>query len=713
MDAEKEKQLLEAKIPCAETGITVKTGICGFCGGTCLIDAYCKDGRIIKVEGNRSLPMGNGRICVKGAALKQTLYHPDRLLYPMKRVGKRGEGKLERISWEEALDTIAEKMQTIKETYGAKATLIYSGHPKWFRPQLTQFANAYGTPNFGTESSTCAYALMLACQTTFGKGVLMPMPDMMRCKALTIWGVNSLYSNSVGPGGALLNAIKRGIKLIVIDPRCTPTTEHADIHLRPIPGTDGALALGMARVILTEGLENQAYIDAYTTGFEAYKEYVMKFTPEKVEEITGVPKQDMIKAARLMAENAPCPIQMSASPLVHHINGVQNVRAITMLMALIGSYGVEGGSNAPGPGRAVLKDAFMTTRFERVCPNEDISHEEFPAWAKLNHHEAQVIRLADCIEGKGEYPIRNLLAFGMNHHMWPRPDRLEKAFEELEFFVNADLYLTDTCRFADILLPIQTSLEREQVEILGLDTVYYQPPVVEPMGETRSDMDVITALAKRLGFTIGGEVPVCSHEDYLRKALLPTGVTLEEAKASKTGIKARNVMPPRTSEQILQVKTPSGKIEFVSQVMETCDKAGHEGLPVYHDFREKLPMQEYPLILTTGSRKPQLFHSRTYRIPWLANLEKYPLAEVHPEDAERYAVEEGELVRVITPVGSMEFVLSVNSSCLLGTVNIYHGAGKNDINLIIDDRYLDPVSGFPGFKSYCCKLKKVEVTLDE
>lgn len=700
--------LVRAKIPGEKTGITIKTGICGFCGGACLIDVYCKDGKVIKVEGNNTFPTSNGRVCVKGAALKQALYHPKRLTYPMKRVGQRGEGKFERVSWDEALNIIAEKLDETKKRYSAKETLFYVGHPKWFRPQLTELANCYGTPNVGSESSTCAYALMMACQSVFGNGVMMPRPDLGRCKTLVVWGVNPLYSNSVSAGGALVNTLKRGIKLIVVDPRCTPTTEHADIHLRPIPGTDGALALGMARVIITEGLQNQEYIDKYTIGYEEYRDYVMQFTPEKVEEITGVPKEDMVSTAILMAKEAPCPIQMSASPVVHNINGVQNARAIVMLLALTGSFGVPGGCMPPGPGRAVLKDAFMGTRKQRVFADQDLSHEEFPAWAKLTAHETQVTKIADYMEGKGDYPIRNVISFGMNHHMWPRPDRLEKAFEKVDFFVNADIYMTDTCKYADILLPVQPSLEREQVEILGLDTIFYQGHVVEPMGESRSDIDIITALAEKLGVTIGGDEPVRNHEDFLRKALIPTGLTLEEVKAAPKGIKAKKIMPAQTSEKILQVKTPSGKIEFVSDVIGSCEKEGHEALPVYHDFRKKLPLDEYPMILTTGSRKPQLFHSRTYRLPWLANLEKYPLAEVHPEDARILGMEDGEEICLKTPVGSMELTLELNSSCLPGTVNVYHGAGMKDINLLVDDHYLDPISGFPGFKSYCCRLEKKE-----
>ncbi len=156
---------------------TITPAICGFCGGDCLVDLHCRDGRVVKVEGNRTLPFSDGRLCVKGAALKQAIYSPDRLLYPMKRLGERGEGGFERITWEEALDTIAGKMKETKEKYGAKSAMVYVGHPKWFRPYLTDFANHYGTPNVGSESSTCAYAFMLACKCCFGTDVFMPQPE--------------------------------------------------------------------------------------------------------------------------------------------------------------------------------------------------------------------------------------------------------------------------------------------------------------------------------------------------------------------------------------------------------------------------------------------------------------------------------------------------------------------------------------------------------
>ena len=217
-------------------------------------------------------------------------------------------------------------------------------------------------------------------------------------------------------------------------------------------------------------------------------------------------------------------------------------------------------------------------------------------------------------------------------------------------------------------------------------------------------MEILLELAKRLGFTLGNPT-YRTYEEYLEDRLSPTGLTLDELKEHGM-MPAKHIMPARTTEDIMKVHTPTGKIEFVSTILKACKKEWHEGVPAYHDFRETLPMKEYPLILSTGSRKPQLFHSRTYRLPWLVNLEDCPIVELHPEDAENYSVKTGEMVTLETPVGQMDMEAVVNSSCLKGAVNVYHGAGNYDINLLIDDQYIDPISGFPGFKSYCCRIVK-------
>lgn len=697
------KEKINAKIPGIDTGICVKSGVCGLCGGTCLMDLYLKDEKVIKVEGNQSLPFSNGKICAKGAALKQQLYHPDRLRYPMKRVGKRGEGKFKRISWKEALDEIAIKLEQTKKDYDANETMIYVGHPKWFRTQLEEFAVKYGTNNFGTESSTCAYALMMAFRCCFG--ILgFPIPDMSNCNTLLVWGVNGMYSNSAIMAQPFLDAAKRCKNLIVVDPRCTPTTECATVHLRPCPGTDGALALGLAYVMIEEELYDKEYVEKYTYGFEEYKNYVKEFNPERVEEITGVSKKEIINTAHLLTEDTPTALQMSAAPVVHNINGVQNARAILLLAALTGSFGKKGGIMPPSPMRASLKGEFLGVKKYKVNATKGLSHKQYPVWSKLIG-ETQVSHMADYLSGKGEYPIRNLIAFGMNHRMWPRPDLIEDSFKNLELFVNIDSFITETSKYADIILPTALSLEREQIEILGLDIIYDQPKVIEPEGEILNDMEILIELSKRLGFTLG-DSSWQNYEDYLKEMLEPTGWTLDEVRQNSQGVKTKQPLTMVSSEQRLQMNTPSGKIEFFSNILEEFHREKYNPLPVYHDFRKQLPMDQYPMILATGSRKPQLFHSRTYRMSWLRNLELYAVIDMHPDDAEKLQLENDELVEIETPVGKMDLKVCIDSSNLRGMVNVYHGAGKKDINLLLDKEYLDPISGFPGYKSYCCVIRK-------
>ena len=704
------EELLKAKIPCEETGITVKRGVCSFCSQSCLVDAYIKDGEIIKVEGCKSLPGPNrGNLCIKGSALRQAIYNPERLLYPMKRVGKRGEGKFERISWDEALTTVAEKLLESKEKYGPEATMAYIGHPKWFRAQLGMFTNAFGTPNLGTDSSTCAYARMMAYESCLGKTGKGGQPDAKNCKTLLIWGVNQMISRSNLWSKGFLENVDQGINVIVVDPRCTATTEQATIHLRPIPGTDGALALGMARVMITEGLYDKEYVEKYTFGFEEYKEYVMDFTPEKVEKITGVPAAEMVAAARMFGTQRPSALQMSSSPVVQHLNGVQNVRAIVLLCALAGSYGVPGGLNAPGKGKPSLYGTYPASCPARVNADKGLCYKEFPAWENMVLHASQVTRMTDYLLGEGDYPVHTLLGFGMNHHMWPRPDKMEQAFEKLDFIVNSDIYMTDTCRYADIIFPVGTAQEREQIQIVGKGMVTLFQPIVPPPGEVKTDMDILIGLAEKMGLNLD-EPALHSYEDYLRSMLKPTGLALEELRANPDGLPTKQEIKSKTSEDILNsIKTPSGKIEFVSQVLENCNMPGHDGLPVYKDWRETLPVDEYPLVLSTGCRKPQFYHSRTYRLPWLTELEEYPIIELHPKTAESLGMADREVVKLCTPVGSMEMPLYFDTSCLEGVVHVYHGAGDTDINYLIDDHYYDPISGFPGFKSYCCRLEKKEV----
>ena len=281
------QKLLKGKIACPETGIEIRKSICAICdpGPLCGSDLYVKDEKIIKVEGSEKHPSNQGTLCPKGAATRQYVYHEDRLKTPMKRTGPRGSGKFTPISWDEALETIANQFNKIKKENGPESVAFFSGYTKYFRPYLRRLAHSFGSPNYMTESSTCHQAEAMAQTLVFG---LPGGPDIMNTRCLLVWSANPFHS---GPPNAraILKGKERGMKLIVVDPRQTPTTNIADIHLQLRPGTDGALALAMANVIINEKLYDSDFVANFTCGFDEYKEYVQSFTPEKGEELTGVP----------------------------------------------------------------------------------------------------------------------------------------------------------------------------------------------------------------------------------------------------------------------------------------------------------------------------------------------------------------------------------------------------------------------------------------
>ena len=681
----------------------VKTS-CSTCGSCCEVDTYVEDGKLVSVEGARNTPMQSGGMCAKGAAAKQYVYNKDRILYPMKRVGKKGEGKFERISWEEAYEMIAENLLRIRKESGPESVVFYAGYPKWYRPALLRLANAFGSPNYCTESSTCFQAAALAWRSLYGNGIC--GPDMKNAKTLLVWSSN-LYHSNTPMSGTYQGLKKRGAKIIVVDPRHSVTAHDADIHLQLIPGTDGALALSMAQVIIEEGLYDKEFVENYVYGFEEYREYVQNFVPEEAEKITGVPADQIRLAARTYAGNGPASVMFSASPIVHHINGVQNYRAVFSLIAITGNYDVEGG-NRTQPGPSSLANEFgRVRRFDGI---EAIGQKEFPVWFDLSCDEAQCTKLADYILEEKPYPIKAVFAMGLNHRMWPQPEHLQRALEKLDFYVNVELFMSESSNAADLVLPACTSYEREEVHVGKGGRFYLSNRAIEPVGEAKNDIEIIIDLLKKMG--LKDEALENGYEAYMQHILEPSGLTLEELKNHPQGMQGKNLFPPAVKTyEAAPLHTPSGKVELKSLVLERYREShGYEGLPVYHDYRAetKIDRNQYPLILSTGNRKPQFFHARVYRMAWLSNIEKATLVEIHPEDGEKYHIKDGATVKVVSPSGEMVGIAAYTIAGKPGVVNIYHGNPKGDANELIGKDYLDPISGFPGYRSYFCRIERVE-----
>ncbi|MGD9287499.1 MAG: molybdopterin-dependent oxidoreductase, partial [Desulfobacterales bacterium] len=326
----------------SSTDIEIRPTICSICnpGSHCGIDAHVQNGRIIKIEGSRDAHNA-GSLCVKGAAGLQYVYHPDRIKIPLIRKGERGEGRFAPASWEEALDLISNRLNEIKAETGPESVIFYAGYPKWMRPFLKRLAHSFGSPNYASESSTCYTAAKLANILNYGEE---SSPDLGRAKCLLVWSRNLFHSNPPRSKG-LVAARKKGLKIIEVGPLITPLTRHADIHLRLRPGTSGALALAFAHVIIEAGLFDREFVNSWTTGFAEYRDLARSFAPDVAEKITGVPADQIIRAARLFAGTKPAAIMTGASPTVHHTNGLQNQRAITALIGLTGNYDIPGGNH--------------------------------------------------------------------------------------------------------------------------------------------------------------------------------------------------------------------------------------------------------------------------------------------------------------------------------------------------------------------------------
>lgn len=683
--------------------IQIKKTACAICSTCCPINAYVKDNKMISVEGNREFVGHEGKICAKGAAATQFLYHKERVLYPMKRIGERGSGEFQRISWEEAYTLVQERLNNIKKVYGGKSVVFYSGHPKWYRPAYLRLSNGFGTPNYCSESSVCYQAVVLAWKLLFGNHLC--SADIKNAKTVLVWSSNPYYSNTP-KSGWIRNAKENGTKLIVIDPRKSETAQKADIHLQLKPGTDGALALAIAHIIIKEGWYDIEFIEKYVEGFEEFKKHVEAFTPKWAEKITGVLEGQIYKVAKLYALHKPSAIYTSASPVVHNINGVQNYRAIFSLIALTGNYDIPGGNRVVPNPKAVMEE------YEKVKRNdkeEGIGEDDFPVWFDLPCQEVQGVKLSDYILEEKPYQIQGIVAMGMNHRMWPQPQKMLEALRKVDFFVDVDMFMTDTAKYADLILPACTSFEREEVYVKG-EYCYLSNKVVEPLGESKNDIQIIMELAKYLG--VEDEILDLGYEKYMDYLLKPTGITVAMLRKNPNGMKAKYVVQPTNkSYEETGFDTKSGKIELYSSVLEKYqDRIGYAPLPRYYVFEEIFPIEKekYPYLLNTGSRKPHLFHSRVYRLSWLKNIENNSVIEMHPLDGERLNVVEKEIVWLVTPVGRIKVSVHLNGIGLPGVIHMYHGNKETDINEVIDKNYLDPISGFPGYKSYFCRIEKVK-----
>jgi anaerobic selenocysteine-containing dehydrogenase len=711
-DSQLSDDLIKAKIPIAKSGIEIKKTICSICNPLthCGIDAYVRDGKVIKVEGSLSNPHNEGTLCCKGAASRQYIYHPDRIKTPLRKKGGGKSGLYEAIDWDCALDEIAESLNKIKAESGPEGVVFFSGFSKWMRPFLQRLAHLFGTPNYCSESSTCFFATLIANILTYGD---MGGPDLEHAKCVMMWSANPLHSETPD-ARHLMDAKENGMKIIEIGPLLTPLSRFADLHLRLRPGTDGALALGMAHVIIQENLYDQAFISRWTHGFDEFKAYAMEFTPDVVAQITDVPADLVTKAARLYATAKPAAMYNGASATVHHTNGVQNHRAIVALIGLTGNFDRKGGNHVVSPSYYHVPTGLVTREdeFEHPCSWDGMApragQDRFPIWNSIVN-ESQAMHIPSQIDTGVPYPIRAMVAFGLNYRMWPGSDHMRESLKKLDFLVDVDLFLTDSAKLADIILPAASSFERSELKIWPERYAMWTRPVIAPVGQSRSDIDIICDLAGRLNL----DDPLLSsgHEACMDWIMAPIGLKMEDLKASPQGRFIENQPEtPYLKYERDGFPTPTGKMEFASSLLA---EAGLEPLPKYVE-PEISPVttpgiaDKYPLVLTTGSRIPMFIHSRTFRLPWTRKLRPDPKVDLNPLDARERQINHNDWVQLETPKASINVRANVTEITPPGVVNMYHAYPEADVNLLMESDYLDPISGYPGFKSLLCQIVKSE-----
>ncbi|MBT8368655.1 MAG: molybdopterin-dependent oxidoreductase, partial [Deltaproteobacteria bacterium] len=499
---------------------------CRMCHGGCGVLVYTKDGKVAKIAGDPECPINHGTLCSKGLASAQLVYHPERLRYPLRRIGPKGSGQWERISWDDALDAIAGRMLNYKDRYGAESIVLGYGTGRENEAVIYRFANLLGTPNVLTAGHFCYGPRIATSIITCGSNPIVDYENHPKC--IMVWGNNLTISNpDCYKGEPFANSLTAGAKLIAVDPRRTPIAARADVWLPLRPGTDTALALGMLNVIVNEALYDKKFVADHVYGWEQFVERVNEFPPDRVAKITWLPQEQIIQAARLFATTKPAAIQWGVA-IEQQINCADNNRALMALMGITGNIDVAGGQ--------VL---FNTAKIRNVG--------QFGAHRMLPHEQAQKrlggnrFRLAgnfaiinpkcvwDAILAEKPYAVKMLFLISSNPILTrANAKEVYRALKRVEFMAVADFFLTPTAELADIVLPAATWLEMDYIGDFWKRHGYLLPRrKVVQIGECRSDHEMLNDLGHRVG---QGEHWWEVFEGGLDYILEPMGITWQDFK---------------------------------------------------------------------------------------------------------------------------------------------------------------------------------------
>ncbi len=686
----------------------IKYSVCPHdCPDTCALKVEVEDGKIVKVAGDPLHPLTKGVICEKVRAYPERIYG-NRILYPMRRTGKKGGGEFKRISWNDAIDEITKRWRELISKYGSESIMPYSyGGTEGVINKASmdrRLFNKIGAT--ALDRTICSAAGSLGYQLAYGESKGVNPLDTVNAKLIIFWGINALETNM---HQALLAeaARKEGAKIIAIDVHRNKTAKWVDDFYMILPGSDGALALGIAHIILRDNLENKEFLKKYSFGFDEFRKKAHEYPPDKVAGITGLSKERIEHLAKLYAETKPSFLRIG-NGLQHHKNGGINTWLISLLPALTGAWSDKGGG-------ALKSNSGYFPLNEEALKRPDL--------LKKPVRTVNMVQLGKALCEVSNPPIMSLYVYNSNPAVVaPNQNLVIKGLAREDLFtVVHEQTTTDTAKWADIILPATTSFEHADLYVSYWHTfIQWADPVIQPLGEAKPNIEVFKLIANALDFN--DECFSDTEEDIARQAVdLPywkeKGITFERLKKERF-IKIETEDYPFEFDKL---NTSSGKIEFKSKKVSAC---GLSEVPQYN------PINEYYDFRNTGFNKNNTALNTNYPLIFVSPPNHFflnssfagatslkakaiePFLEINPEDAEARGINDGDLIRVENERGGLSIKAKVVNSVLPGVVvsaglwwkdDYANGSGVNA--LTPDD--LSDIGGGAVFFSSLVEVKKI------
>ena len=674
--------------------------------GGCALLVGIQDNRVVKIKGDPDGFLNKGYVCPKGLASADRLTHPSRLTQPLRRTGKRGEGQWKAISWAEAIDDISENLTRIKKEHGARAVVFGQGMPKGLELfGLVRLATLFGSPNVVAVQDVCHAPREVSGLHTCG---FYPVADFHhRSEMIMLWASNVTSTNEEGQiCSILLEQVKKGTPLIVVDPRRTELADKARIWLQLRPGTDNALALAFLNVIIDEGLYDRDFVGKWTHGFDVLSRHVREFTPERVSEITWVPPHLIREAGRFYASSHPAAIQWG-NPIEQNTHAFDTARALLCLMSICGNLDVPGGNIQPGE-PAILSLAKFVRADLLPSKKTEMLHAFHHTIPRMMTVPPAYFRKA--VLEESPYPVKGAYFQCANPLLTYADSRMTfDALMKLDFFAISDIVMTPSAALADIVLPAATTFEFNDMGHYGLGhgCILARPKAVNPPQECWPDIRIINELGKAL---TPKEFWYEDHEGLLEEVLKPSGLTYSQF------VERGYLKGPDRFQKYLSsgFGTPTGKVELL---LSQAEKLGVPPLPRFTG-----PLEEddpgYPLVLT--SCKSRYYLHSSYR--WLESLRKHrphPKTEIHPDTAATYGIREGDVVIIETRSGAITQVAHVTDIVHPRVINSAYGwwftekeTGSDldwkssNFNMLTSTDTLGKEFGTPNLKGIGCRIRR-------